>query len=604
MLVVLQRIPIVFLLCRGWAFARGHRGSMLFYFVLFAAAQAASLSEPYVIGQILNNVQSGLTHNGSAVWKSVSFYLLVYFALELSFWLFHGPGRVIERYVAFHIKANYKAHLFSLVTQLPLQWHREHHSGENIDKINRATNALSTFFDNSFEISYMLFRLIGAHIFLFCFMPYAGWVALGTTLVAFSVSALFDRYLYKQYDSLNRFENAVASAVHDYVTNIGSVITLRLQSRVIKEVDQRISVALPLFRKNITIHEIKWFINTLIIATMIVVILWHYTYNAVMVNAALLGGTFFTLFEYLRQIGESFYDFAALYGTVVRQAADVRGADTIVSAAPGMVAEHKSSLSPNWQAAEVSGLHFRYEDEQQRVHHLEDVTIQLKRGKSIALVGESGSGKSTLLSLLRGIQSAERVLVACDGKVLPEKLKHLNARTTLVPQDPEIFADTIRFNITFGMESDESEIMRTVRLARFDSVLERLPAGLDTNIAEKGVNLSGGEKQRLALARGIYFAQDSDIVLLDEPTSSVDAFNERIIYQNLLAEFANKCVVSSVHRLHLLEMFDYIYVLSNGKVVEHGEFASLLAGHGVLADLWACSHQHAQPAAETETLPA
>src|SRR4029453_11815560 len=189
------------------------------------------------------------------------------------------------------------------------------------------------------------------------------------------------------------------------------------------------------------------------------------------------------------------------------------------------------------------------------------------------------------------------------GKVLPEKLRHLNGRTTLVPQDPEIFADTIRFNITFGMESDESEIMRAVKLARFDSVLERLPAGFATNIAEKGVNLSGGEKQRLALARGFYFAQDSDIVLLDEPTSSVDIFNERIIYQNLLAEFADKCVISSVHRLHLLEMFDYIYVLSKGKVIEHGDLSSLLTSNGALADLWACSQQYAHPAAEAETLP-
>ncbi len=603
MFVVLERIPIIFLLRRGWAFARGHRKSMVFYFVLFAAAQAAALSEPYLIGQILNKVQSGLTHDGAAVWKSVSFYLVVYFLLELSFWLFHGPGRVIERYVAFHIKANYKAHLFSQVTQLPLQWHREHHSGENIDKINRATNALSTFFDNSFEISYMLFRLLGAHIFLFCFMPYAGWVALTTTIVAFSVSALFDRYLYKQYDSLNRFENAVASAVHDYVTNIGSVITLRLQNRVVREVNQRISVALPLFTKNITIHEIKWFINTLIIATMIVVVLWHYAYNALVVNAILLGGTFYTLFEYLRQIGESFYDFASLYGTVVRHDADVRGADTIDNAAHALSADHRSSLPADWRAAEISGLNFRYEDEQKRMHHLEDIALSLEIGKSIALVGESGSGKSTLLALLRGIQCAEHVQVAVDGKNLPDKLRHLNGRTTLVPQDPEIFADTIRFNITFGMEADDSEIMRSVELAQFQGVLNRLPDGLETNIAEKGVNLSGGEKQRLALARGIYFAKDSDIVLLDEPTSSVDIYNERIIYENLLTEFAGKCVVSSVHRLHLLEMFDYIYVLSDGKVVEQGDLASLLARNGVLAGLWACSGQVGLVTAEPETLP-
>lgn len=599
MFSLIDRIPIALLLSRGWEFARGYRKAMLFYFVLFALAQAAALAEPYLIGRILNNVQTGITSSaggaaasqtatGMPVWKHVSFYLTLYFLMELAFWLFHGPGRVIERYVAFHIKANYKAHLFNAVTQRPLQWHREHHSGESIDKINRATNSLASFFDCSFEVSYMLFRLLGAQVFLFCFMPYAGWVALATTLVAFVVLALFDRYLYKQYDTLNRFENAVASAVHDYVTNISSVITLRLESRVLREVKQRIAVAVPLFTKNITIHEIKWFITTVMIATMIVVVLWHYAYGVLSSGSVILGGSFFTLFEYLRRIGESFYDFASLYGTVVRQAADVQGADTITAAAPLAAPEHGDTLPASWRVLTVTGLNFRYEDEKHRVHHLEDVSIRLEKGKSVALVGESGSGKSTLLSLLRGVQCADSATVTCDGLVLPDKLRPLNGKTTLVPQDPEIFADTIGFNISFGLEADEFEVMRCVRLARFDPVLQRLPNGLATNIAEKGVNLSGGEKQRLALARGIYFARDSEIVLLDESTSSVDTYNERLIYQNLLSEFAGKCLVSAVHKLHLLEMFDYIYVLDNGKIVEQGDFHTLREKGGVLAKLWAC----------------
>ncbi|MCC7530802.1 MAG: ABC transporter ATP-binding protein [Candidatus Melainabacteria bacterium] len=122
---------------------------------------------------------------------------------------------------------------------------------------------------------------------------------------------------------------------------------------------------------------------------------------------------------------------------------------------------------------------------------------------------------------------------------------------------------------------------------RFEEVLARLPKGLDTNIAEKGINLSGGEKQRLALARGFFFARVSDILLLDEPTSSVDTANERVIYNNLLGTFCkDRCVVSTIHKLHLLEMFDIVYVLDNGKLVEVGSFTDLIAGNGKLAELW------------------
>lgn len=578
-----SRVPIFVLLSRGWRFAAGYRLAMVGYFLLFVLAQASALAEPYLIGQILNSLQTGVD-----VWGNVSFYLLLYFAMEMSFWLFHGPGRVIERYVAYHIRASYKAHLFEAVTRMPIKWHRAHHSGESIDKINRAANSLAQFFDNSFEVSYMLLRLIGAHAFLFAFMPYAGWVAAATTVFAFVVLALFDRYLYRQYDALNAFENAVAAAVHDYVTNISSVITLRLEGRVLNEVRQRLGTALPLFTRNITVHEIKWFINTTMIATMITAVLYHYARGVLAAGGTLLGGSFFTLFEYLRRIGESFYDFASLYGTIVRQAADVRGADSIACGASPARCARAAGLDACWRSIEISGLCFRYEDEEHRVHHLEDVAIRLERGQAIALVGQSGSGKSTLLSLLRGLQSPQGVIVRCDGLTQPAGLLVLSGCTTLVPQDPEIFANTIRFNITFGLDVPDGELLRCINLARFQSVLERLPRGLSTDIAEKGVSLSGGEKQRLALARGIHFARDSSIVLFDEPTSSVDTQNERAIYENLIRQFRGQCLVSAVHSLHLLEMFDYIYVLDDGRVVEKGTLQALIEKGGLLASLWSC----------------
>ena len=117
-------------------------------------------------------------------------------------------------------------------------------------------------------------------------------------------------------------------------------------------------------------------------------------------------------------------------------------------------------------------------------------------------------------------------------------------------------------------------------------MLERLPHGLKTDIAEKGVNLSGGEKQRLALARGIFAAKQSDILLLDEPTSSVDSMNELQIHRNIFRRFPDRCIVASIHRLHLLPLFDEVYVLENGRLIERGNPQDLMAGSGPLATMW------------------
>lgn len=586
----MSKNPIIYLLYTGWRYAENYRPLFLCYLVMYAASQAIMLAEPFVIGQVINCVQISATKNFAdhqQLEHDILFYLFIYFLTQVGFWIFHGPARLIERFVAFHIKVNYKSSMFRKITELPMQWHREHHSGESIDKINRASIALTEFFDNTFEVAYMLFRLIGAQIVLMCFMPVAG--AVSFTIAATSVGIIFwfDRLLYNNYKELNKFDNTTASAIHDYITNIVTVITLRLEQRVLPEVLRRLNAPLNLFKHNNNLVEIKWCLTTVTIGVMVVVVLGWYTHDTLSTGKVLLAGTFFTLFEYLRRIGDSFYNFAWLYGSVTRQAADVQSAETLELAHAERAETHeKFDLPKDWSAVEICDLDFIYEDEKHRSHHLTEIDVFLERGKAIAFVGESGSGKSTLLSLIRGVQFTDNARLKRDGVELPGALKCLHGCTTLMPQDPEIFADTIRFNITFGVEADEKDVQEAVRLARFDNVLARLPAGLETNIAEKGINLSGGEKQRLALARGIFFAQDSDIVLLDEPTSSVDQQNEHIIYENLLKTFKDKCIISAVHKLHLLDMFDYIYVFDDGRIVEHGNLQTLLNKNGRLAELW------------------
>jgi ABC-type multidrug transport system fused ATPase/permease subunit len=216
---------------------------------------------------------------------------------------------------------------------------------------------------------------------------------------------------------------------------------------------------------------------------------------------------------------------------------------------------------------------------------LQDINFSLKKRQKIALVGESGSGKSTILSLIRGLYKIEKGEIYCDNIILEGGINNIKEQVTLIPQEPEIFNNTFRYNITMNLPATDAEINKVIEISQLSSVIDKLPNGLDTNVKEKGVSLSGGEKQRLALARGLLAAKKSEIVLMDEPTSSVDSLNEMRIHEQVFDEFKNKTIVSSIHRLHLLDKFDNIYLFSEGKIVGQGTFEELKS-NPVFSRMW------------------
>ncbi|HEY9712212.1 MAG TPA: ABC transporter ATP-binding protein, partial [Chroococcales cyanobacterium] len=467
----LKNNAIVFLFSRGWQYAGRCRPLLVVYIIMFALAKGIELTEPYVIGRMLNDIQvdlGGGLGNTNKILSDVGRYLLLLGAISLGLWAMHGPARIIEQFVAFQIRSNFKSDLFRRLTCLPMRWQREHHSGESIDKINNATAAMSAFFQTTFWLVYMAVRITGTLAILFCLMPIAGWAAVFTTVLAIMTIALFDKVLGEQLCELNRKDNLVASAIHDYASNITSVITLRLEKRTFDEVRRRVFSSQRLFTKNAALTELKWAIISLQVTAVTLIVMFLYVHSNLSARHLILAGTFFTLFEYMRSLGVFYDAFANIYGTIDRQAAALRSVDTINEAYNASdLTESNADLSRSWKEIEVRNLNFTYEDEKCKSHHLNDLCIKLERGKSIAIVGESGSGKSTLLSVLRGLQKPESVEVTADGVKLPQDLRHLSHSTTLLPQDPEIFADTIRFNISFGVEADDDELMSVLQLSKF-----------------------------------------------------------------------------------------------------------------------------------------
>jgi ABC-type multidrug transport system fused ATPase/permease subunit len=149
-----------------------------------------------------------------------------------------------------------------------------------------------------------------------------------------------------------------------------------------------------------------------------------------------------------------------------------------------------------------------------------------------------------------------------------------------------VFEGTLRENLTFGEPVPDADLRRAIELAALEPVLSALPNRLDTAISERGLNFSGGQKQRIALARGLVAARHSSLVFLDEPTASLDPVSEAGIYAGLDRALPDVCLVSSIHRLHLLARFDRVVLMAEGRVVDAGTLPELLARQPLMQQLW------------------
>ncbi|HCW31977.1 MAG: ABC transporter [Candidatus Peregrinibacteria bacterium GW2011_GWE2_39_6] len=576
-----------YLVKTAWKFATPYQPRMLGYYLMFVFANLVSMSEPYVLALMLNTIQVG----GDNLLIKVMGYLGLFVGIEFFFWVFHGNGRVLERITAFHIIKNYYDRLFFILSKLPLKWHKNHHSGEIASRVKKAAEAIYQFSDDSYEFIETIVRFIVSLVAIFILLPKFGVLALlmgvGIVIVIFR----FDKLLVKDWREINERSHAADSTFFDYITNIGTVITLRLEKLAQNVFTNKVLRIFPVLRRNIIINEIKWFAISLGLVLMNALILFFYIYEQLSASKVILIGTLMALYQYSDRFVQVFFRLAWQYEKLVRLYTDVKTTEKIFSAYDEVSKVQDFSLSKTslrgWGNIGINQLSFRHDDETDGIHHLDKINLELKRGVKIALVGESGSGKSTLMTLIRGLHDADHVEVNIDGKIFPS-LRVLANSVTLIPQEPEIFENTIEYNVTAGIPHKKEDVGLVCDWARFDSVVQKLPRGLKTNIKEKGVNLSGGEKQRLALARGLFAARSakSTILLLDEPTSSVDPKNEMMIYKAIFREFDQLCLVASVHRLHLLGWFDLIYLFDQGKIVGQGSFYDLLSRNDLFKTMW------------------
>lgn len=582
-----KSIEAIRLLFRAaWNSTVKERLKLWLFIIFFVLSNVLELLVPWAIGYTLSVlVSGGIDGISDAAFINAMWGVGGYFVLRLSHTILHHIARHLQNQVSYSAKMFEIQQVFHGILCFPLSWHIRSHSGESLSKLFRAAGAVeSTIGTYVWQIVEGLVKVVFASIAI---MALDFWVALNVTITgAISIFGMvyFNRRLTLAYRANNSFVNKINRICVDYLSHLITVKTLSLEPAAERYLADQEPEGMVHCRRISRFSELKWSMTGIGYSLVISSSLAIYFYGHKVRHEAIDIAAVYVLLNYLDRIFQAIGSFTGYYSGIIEASIAYEDATDILSQSAALpVRTSVVALPTAWQSLNIDSLSFSYVPGEPGGLH--DLAVAIKRGEKIALVGPSGGGKSTLLKVLGGVIMPHTVSIGSDtGVMIP--IEDVSERSLLVPQEPEVFSESLHYNLTMGEQINEQDISKVISLCRLDRVVEKLPNGIHSFLAENGRNLSVGEKQRVALARGLLRLAHKEILLLDEPTSSLDPATERLIFEHVLGEFKERTVITACHRLNLMPLFDKIVYIAGGRVEEMGHFDTLRRNNGPFQKAW------------------
>ena len=550
-------------------------------------AKLANVSVPLLLKELVDTMNPKGPIGAEALLVVPLGLLVAYGLLRLSTTLFAELRELIFAKATEGASRSISLQVFRHLHAMSLRFHLERQTGGMTRDIERGTRAVHSL------ISYSLYSIFPTlievalvlSILAVKFDMWFAWITIIALVLYIVFTIVVTEWRTQFRKQMNELDSTAHSRAIDSLLNYETVKYFNNEEFEARRYDENLERYRKAALKSQTTLSLLNTGQQLIIAAGLVAMLWRATQGVVdgrmtlgdlvMVNAFMIQlyiplGFLGVLY---REIKQGLTDLEKMFTLMEREReiADVPGAPAL-------------TLAPGSASVRFSHVNFAYDPARPILH---DISFDIPAGKTVAVVGPSGSGKSTLARLLfrfYDVQGGQILIAGQDIKQVTQA--SVRQAIGIVPQDTVLFNDTVEYNIAYGQPgATRAQVIEAAQSAHIHSFIAATPKGYDTMVGERGLKLSGGEKQRVAIARTLL--KNPPILIFDEATSALDSANERAIQAELQSVAQNKTTLVIAHRLSTVVDAHEILVMEAGRILERGTHAALLAANGRYAQMWA-----------------
>ena len=568
-----------------WPYIMEYKGRVLLAALCLVAAKTASVTMPFALKHLVDGlVNSETATTGEQLWMWFPLAMLLAYGTVRLLSVLMGEirdvlfGRVTERAMR-----RMALKVFEHLHKLSLDYHLSRQTGALQRDIERGTNGIS------FLMRFVIFNILPTFlelgmVIIILLINYPPYFAIITSIAVVSY-VLYTTKVTEWRTEYVREANKMDSKTHaralDSLLNYETVKYFSAEEREAKDYDQSLSAWEHARRKNrLTLFALNSGQATIIsiAMTLMLSLSAYYVIKGTMTigDFTLMNAFMFQLFSPLSFLG-------FVYREVKASLASIEQMLALLKVEPSVVDDGNGVLKTDQAQIEFKSLGFSYQKERTI---LSDLSFTIPAGKRTAVVGSSGAGKSTLTKLLFRFYDKTAGEILINGQEIQTlSLDSLRKHIGVVPQDTVLFNDTLKNNLLYAApEASEEELQRVIEMAQLNEFISQCPAGLETVVGERGLKLSGGEKQRLSIARMLL--KKPAIMVFDEATSSLDSRTEKNINSAIKTVSAGHTSLIIAHRLSTITDADNIVVIDKGTVVEQGKHSELLEKQGYYFQLW------------------
>lgn len=573
---------------------RPHWKTLLVAFIAVIGESLTDLLEPWPLKMVLDYVLSSKqmpewlatsVHSllGQDKLAILNFAVLAIIAIAIGGAISSYTQNYLTTSVGQHVMHDLRRMLYHHIQRLSLAYHDQKRTGDLISRVTSDIDAIQSLIS-----SVLLGMLVNILTLagMIGVMFYLNWrftlIALSISPFLFLIVYSFTRRIKQASRAVRKKEGALVSVLQEVLSSIRVVQAFTREDYEQQRFEQQSmeSVEMALRARSLKARLPPLVEITVAVGTCLVV--W---YGARLVLTGQLSvGALVVFFLYLGKMYKPMRELSKMTDTISKAAVgferirEVLETDMIVRNMRG------ARNAPRFRGEiEFEHVSFGYEKERPI---LKDISLKIRPGQVAAVVGPTGAGKTTIISLIPRFYDPLSGVVKIDGTdVRRFKIKSLRQQISFVLQESLLFHAPVWQNIAYGRpEATRAEIMRAAELANAHEFIEKMPEGYDTMIGERGVTLSGGQRQRIAIARAII--RDAPILIMDEPSSGLDAVSEELVFEALNRLMKDKTSIVIAHRLATIRRADVIFVINDGRLVESGTHEELLERDGLYAEFY------------------